>query len=119
MNLDSLTRSLKSRKQVENEDEFYGFFVSATGQVESGDFQGMDGLYVKYDFTYGASWNIVDGVDKAISQISNAAQTGRDSSAVWNFPIEILFKASSAHGWPRLVLSVFGIDALGRDVAKG
>ena len=119
MNLEALTKSLKSRRQVENDDEFYGFFVSGTGQVESGDFPGEDGVYVKYDFTYGSCWTIVDGVDKAISQISNPPQAGRDTSIIWNFPVEILFKSTSAHGWPRLVLSVFGIDGLGRDVAKG
>ena len=38
---------------------------------------------------------------------------------VWNFPIEISFQSTNSHGWPRLALSVYGFDFLGRDVLRG
>jgi B9 domain-containing protein 1 len=38
---------------------------------------------------------------------------------VWNFPIDVSFSATNAHGWPRMVLSVYGLDILGRDVVQG
>lgn len=44
---------------------------------------------------------------------------GPDRQLVWNFPLEATFKATNAFGWPQLVLSVYGPDALGRDVIKG
>lgn len=36
-----------------------------------------------------------------------------------NFPIDVSFKSTNPFGWPRLVLSVYGLDALGRDVVRG
>mmetsp|Transcript_20973 Transcript_20973/g.41119 ORF Transcript_20973/g.41119 Transcript_20973/m.41119 type:complete len:257 (+) Transcript_20973:198-968(+) len=119
MDLLSLTKSLKTQAAIDkNENSSIGFLVSATGQVESGNLRGEDRLYVKYDFTYGKHWEIIQGVDKGISQIANKVE-GPDTAVVWNFPIEILFKSLNAHGWPRLVVSVFKIDGLGRDIARG
>lgn len=42
-----------------------------------------------------------------------------DQNIVWNFPIEITFKTTNVFGWPRMALSVYGLDFLGRDVIKG
>lgn len=36
-----------------------------------------------------------------------------------NFPIDITFKSTNPYGWPRLVLSVYGVDRFGRDVIRG
>jgi B9 domain-containing protein 1 len=99
-------------------DELTGFLVMVSGQVELGRFPGLDNLYCKYDFTYGPEWRIVHGIDKGISQIASKAEGG-DPTVVWNFPIDVVFKSTNAHGWPRLVVSVFGIDGLGRDVVRG
>lgn len=44
---------------------------------------------------------------------------GRDGVLVWNFPIDITYKTTNAFGWPQLVVSVYGLDTLGRDVIKG
>lgn len=38
---------------------------------------------------------------------------------MWNFPIEISFQSTNPQGWPRLALSVYGFDFLGRDVLRG
>ncbi len=38
---------------------------------------------------------------------------------VWNFPIDVTYKSTNAYGWPQLVVSVYGLDYLGRDVIKG
>jgi B9 domain-containing protein 1 len=38
---------------------------------------------------------------------------------VWNFPIDLTLKSTNAFGWPRLALSVFAVDALGRDSVVG
>jgi B9 domain-containing protein 1 len=39
--------------------------------------------------------------------------------AVWSFPIEITFKSTNIFGWPQIVVSVYGLDAFGRDVIRG
>lgn len=38
---------------------------------------------------------------------------------VLNFPIDIAFKSTNPFGWPRLVISIYGLDAFGRDVIRG
>ena len=97
---------------------FDGFYVMCSGQVESAEFYGVDNLYCKYTFYYGQHWTPVAGVETAVSQIS---RKGREQSTVvtWNFPLEVTFRASNAHGWPRIVLSVYSIDMFGRDVVRG
>eukprot|EP00514_Thraustochytrium_sp_LLF1b_P007578 CAMPEP_0184532842 /NCGR_PEP_ID=MMETSP0198_2-20121128/14396_1 /TAXON_ID=1112570 /ORGANISM="Thraustochytrium sp., Strain LLF1b" /LENGTH=63 /DNA_ID=CAMNT_0026925493 /DNA_START=74 /DNA_END=261 /DNA_ORIENTATION=+ len=63
MDLLTLTKSLKTQALIEkNETTSLGFLVAATGQIESGDLKGEDQLYVKYDFTYGQHWEILQGV---------------------------------------------------------
>lgn len=39
--------------------------------------------------------------------------------AVWNFPIDLALKSTCAFGWPRLALSVYAVDSLGRDGVVG
>jgi len=120
MDLLSLTKSLQTQTAIsKNESASVGFMVSAVGQVESCELKGEDRVYVKYDFTYGKHWEVLQGVDKGISQIGNRSEGPDAAEIVWNFPVEILFKGLNVHGWPRLVVSVFGIDGLGRDVARG
>lgn len=38
---------------------------------------------------------------------------------VWNFPLDVTYKSTNAYGWPQLVVSVYGLDYMGRDVIKG
>jgi len=38
---------------------------------------------------------------------------------VWNFPIDVTFKATNPHGWPRIVVAVYNTDMLGRHVIRG
>lgn len=38
---------------------------------------------------------------------------------MWNFPIDIKFKTTNPYGWPRIAISVYGVDFLGRDVVRG
>lgn len=42
-----------------------------------------------------------------------------DGSIVWNLPLTVTFRSTSAHGWPRLTLSVFAQDWAGRYVVRG
>jgi B9 domain-containing protein 1 len=95
-----------------------GFHVYCTGQIESGQFCGIDNLYCRSTFNFGPDWQIVHGVDTGLTQIAQKANGG-DTRIVWNFPIDLTFKSTNAFGWPRLVLSVYGIDGVGRDIVHG
>lgn len=61
---------------------------------------------------------MVDGIETGLSQIARKTP-GPNRSVVWNFPIDISFKSTNAFGWPRLSISVYGLDFLGRDVVRG
>ncbi len=87
------------------------------GQLESGEFP-YDDLYVRYGFSFGPDWTVVDGIENGLSQIARKAP-GCDNSVVWNFPVDISFKSTNAHGWPRMSVSIYGVDSLGRDVVRG
>ena len=68
----------------------------------------------------------MQGLDHGFSQVacrgssSTSGSGGSGSSAVvWNFPIDVTFKTTNAHGWPRLVVSVYSMDMFGRFVIRG
>jgi len=116
----SASKRGESTKSAEEKDstEASDFTVIVSGQVESAQFYSIDNAYCKYSFTYGLDWHAVQGVEQGISQISRKAG-GNEQTIVWNFPIDIAFKSTNAHGWPRLVISVYNLDFLGRDVVRG
>ncbi|KAL7458757.1 hypothetical protein ACHAWC_010462 [Mediolabrus comicus] len=82
-------------------------------------------MYCRYSFVYGDDWSVTSGVTEGISQIANSrralknADEEKGSLNVWNFPIEISFQSTNTYGWPRVCLSVYCIDFLGRDVLRG
>ncbi len=53
-----------------------------------------------------------------MSQIARRSTDGR-GRFVWNFPLDLTLRSTNPHGWPRLVVSVYGLDGLGRDVVRG
>lgn len=96
------------------------FLVQCLGQVDSGSFESHDYLYCRYNFTYGMDWDIISGIDTGISQTAIHNQlVSEDNLVVWNFPIDISFKSTNIYGWPRIAVSVYGIDYFGRDVIRG
>ena len=95
------------------------FYVSCTGQITSAQFGPNDGLYCRYVFSYGPDWTVMSGIDTGLSQTGRLNPLQIDDGVVWKFPIDITFKSTNVHGWPRIAISVYGVDFLGRDVVKG
>jgi B9 domain-containing protein 1 len=52
-----------------------------------------------------------------MSQIARIS--GNDQTFVWNYPIDITFKSTNPHGWPKLVLSCYTLNFWGTDVVQG
>ena len=97
--------------------EATSFVVMVTGQIESGRYEGLDSLYCRYTFSHGDDWQVARGVEEGITQMSTAGGSRASDSqdlAVWNFPVDVTFRATGAYGWPQIVLSVYGTDAFGR-----
>ncbi|XP_069501772.1 B9 domain-containing protein 1 isoform X1 [Ambystoma mexicanum] len=94
------------------------FLLMVTGQIESAEFPEFDELYCKYCFVYGLDWAPTTGLEEGISQITSKSH-GAQQDLVWNFPIDITFKSTNPHGWPQIVVSVYGPDVFGNDVVRG
>lgn len=99
-------------------DEPLSFTVMATGQLEGAEIPGVSNAYAKFMWVSGEDWKLVDGVGEGVTQVTRKT-SGVDERLVWNFPLDITYKATNAFGWPQVVLSVYGIDAFGRDVVRG
>jgi B9 domain-containing protein 1 len=113
------TLSSSNNLNGDQEDSLNSFFVQCTGQIASGDFGAVDYLYCRYAFQFGNDWAIAAGLDTGLSQTSCKNPANPSDSIVWNFPIDISFDATNVFGWPRIAVSVYGIDFLGRDVVRG
>lgn len=57
-------------------------------------------------------------MDSGVSQIA-VRTPGRDPAFTWNYPIEATFHSTNVHGWPQIVISVFGVTWSGKDMIQG
>ncbi|KAK1943484.1 B9 domain-containing protein 1 [Phytophthora citrophthora] len=94
-----------------------GFQVICSGQVERVHYPGVTNIYCRYTITYGVDWRVLHGAENGLSQIAYVANN--EDEILLNFPIDVSFKSTNPFGWPRLVLSLYGLDAFGRDVVRG
>ncbi|KAH0545819.1 B9 domain-containing protein 1 isoform X2 [Cotesia glomerata] len=94
------------------------FYLCATGSIEYGEFYEIDNAYCKYGYHFGPEWNIVGGIEEGLTQMSKCSNDARRLTS-WNFPLDATFKSTTPHGWPQLVLSVYGLDFFGHDVVRG
>ncbi|KAF4143873.1 Ciliary basal body-associated B9 [Phytophthora infestans] len=94
-----------------------GFQVICSGEVERVHYPGITNVYCRYAITYGVDWRVLHGAENGLSQIAYLASN--EDEILLNFPIDVSFKSTNPFGWPRLVLSLYGLDALGRDVVRG
>jgi len=100
-----------------------GFYVLVTGSIEGCEMSGHDNLYVKYSLARGADWSVLAGVEQGVSQIAQRTHAQSDGSSggsfTWSYPIDALFRSTNVHGWPQLVLGVYGLTVWGGDVVRG
>ncbi|KAG5326861.1 B9D1 protein, partial [Acromyrmex heyeri] len=94
------------------------FFLSVTGSIEHAKFYEVNNVYCKYSFHFGPDWSVVAGIEEGLTQMCKCSNDSRNL-AVWNFPLEITFKSTNPHGWPQLIMSIYGLDFFGRDVIRG
>ncbi|CAG9460270.1 unnamed protein product [Pedinophyceae sp. YPF-701] len=101
------------------DDAVASFTVMVTGEVESAEIPGQDNAYCKYQLVHGEDWHLVSGIQDAISQTCRSAPVDGNMRLVWNFPVDATFKSYNPFGWPQIVLSVYGVDGMGREVVQG
>ncbi|XP_022653739.1 B9 domain-containing protein 1-like isoform X2 [Varroa jacobsoni] len=87
----------------------------------------IDNIYCKINVVHGKDWILCAGSEDDLTQVSrktrgaglNGGTTCSGSYFVFNHPLDVAYKFTNPYGWPQLVLSVFGLDALGNDVIRG
>lgn len=97
------------------------FSVSFNGEIEGvKDADGSDGLFLQYQVVCGTDWQLLKGEASGVTQtfqsLSRFSLTG---NAVFNHPLSLQFRSSNISGWPRLVVTLYGMDLCRRRVVKG
>ncbi|KAL0207519.1 hypothetical protein P9112_012147 [Eukaryota sp. TZLM1-RC] len=97
------------------------FALSISGQILTGTIHTHDHLTVKYEWHYNKShWTYVCGQTDGISHCCTKSPSPDGiSTATWSLPLNLTLSSSNIHGWPRLVLTIYAKDWLGRDVVMG
>lgn len=98
------------------------FLYTLSGEIQSADFFEFDSLYCKYSFNHGQDWTLLAGLSEGITQIGSKGRPQSHLSnplVIWNFPLELTYSSTTPFGWPQIVLNVYGLDLLGRDVIRG
>ncbi|KAK2962263.1 putative flagellar basal body component [Blattamonas nauphoetae] len=96
------------------------FQVVVTGTLESVTVSGFDNVHAHYSFKKGSKWQYTGGIEEGNTQMGSKAFSGPNrNTIVWNFPIEIQFSSVSPSGWPQLIVTVYGLNWLGRDIIVG
>ena len=100
------------------------------GAIETGLFQSVNDVYIKYSIVSGPDWILAAGSDVGITQISRFNSNNNQYSQrrvlsnkwrefVWNHPISLSYKSYNYYGWPQIVLSVYDFDTFGNDRILG
>lgn len=90
--------------------------VTVEGQVQRCIDPKASDLYFKFEYSHGNGWSIASGPNTGTSQ---ASKLDPDNVCVWNFPLNVAFKAERPYGWPQIIFSVFGKNGFGKDVVVG
>ncbi|RWS17119.1 B9 domain-containing protein 1-like protein [Dinothrombium tinctorium] len=110
--------SVRDRLTEQNSITSNAFLLNVFGQIEKGHFPGMDNLYCKYALVYGDDWSLVSGLEEGVSQIARKS-TDERQIFTWNMPLDLTFKSTNPHGWPQIVVAVYGYDIFKNDVVRG
>jgi len=83
--------------------------VHVHGTIKAAMLAEGDNVFLRAQFTYGPDWQIIAGSEQVLTQVAlHAAPHG----AVFNMPLDVAFQTTNLHGWPRVVVSVFGENGL-------
>ncbi|KAK9843285.1 hypothetical protein WJX74_009813 [Apatococcus lobatus] len=92
------------------------FEASCRSSCLGPEIPGCKNAYCRYQVLHGEDWERLQGAEHGLTQL---ARGGRKQELVWNFPLELAYRSTNAHGWPQLIVSVYGFDGWGRDVIRG
>lgn len=90
------------------------------GSIETGYFDSVNDVYIKYSIVSGPDWILSSGTDVGVTQIARyKVDENNAQKFVWNQPIGVSFRSYNFYGWPQIVLSVYYFDKFGNDQILG
>lgn len=107
--------------QLDTTQRGHSFQLIASGEIQGAEINTSNPLMCTFSFQSGVDWTVTEGATSGITQLSASSIDAEsfDPKVVWNFPFGFALKATSAFGWPRLVVSVYGNDMCNRRVIRG
>ena len=86
------------------------------GQIQNCDTPKATDIYCKFGYTYGSCWSLASGYSEGVTQLSKVNNANR---CIWNYPLNVSFKAERPFGWPQIVIAVYGKNPIGVDMVVG
>jgi len=90
--------------------------LSVQGQIISCTTENTSDLFCKFSFHAGQEWSIISGIDDGVTQSS---RVNDERTAIWNFPLEIVYQSPKPSGWPQLIIAVYGENRFGNESVVG
>ncbi|KAK8833869.1 B9 domain-containing protein 1 [Tritrichomonas musculus] len=90
--------------------------ITIQGQINECTTIIANSIYCKYIFTAGRDWSVAQGSMEGITQ---TAKRGSDNVCVFNYPLNVSFKASKPYGWPQLIVALYGRNPFGNEMVIG
>lgn len=96
------------------------FSVHLRGSIESGHFNSINDVYLKYSIQAGSDWILTTGSDVGITQIARyRLDESNQRQFVWNQPMAASFRSYNFYGYPQVIVSVYNFDFFGNDQLVG
>ena len=70
---------------------------------------GVASLFVRIQYVFGPDWTLLTGPEMFLTQIA-IVESGQE--ALLNMPIDAIFSTSNLHGFPRIIISIFGVNGM-------
>ena len=89
-----------------------------TMEIVSGEFYNDEFINIKFDLILDGDWKLLSGAPTGITHCATPGNC-KGQAAVFNFIERFAIATTNLQNFPQIILTVYGIDFLGRPVVKG
>lgn len=90
--------------------------VTVQGHIDSCETVRANNLYCRYRYSFGGDWSLPTGENEGVTQTGHLSA---HNICVFGQPINVSFKGNKPHGWPQILVEIYGHNTLGNDVVIG
>lgn len=91
--------------------------VTVIATLSTGSLFGVSEAFARFRVFAGESWNLLEG--EAFGQTQTAIRDPISDVLTWTHPVELHYVCTSLAGWPRIAVTVWQVDAHGRNEVAG